>query len=49
VGNGGIWGAGGERLGTPAFINVPNQEVLTDKEIEEIYKEITVHNTEQVR
>jgi hypothetical protein len=52
VGNGGVWGVGGGsetgRLGTPAFINVPNQEVLSEDEILEIFREIQIRNDEQV-
>lgn len=47
---GGGGGGGGEpgRLGTPAFINLPETNSLKPEEIEVVNKEITTLNAEQV-
>lgn len=45
--NGGVWAENG-LLGTPAFINVPETEVLSDEEISQIAKEIETLNDAQV-
>ncbi|OXA38128.1 alpha-1,6-mannosyl-glycoprotein 2-beta-N-acetylglucosaminyltransferase isoform X2 [Folsomia candida] len=44
--NGGVWAENG-LLGTPAFINVPETEVLSDEEISQIAKEIETLNDAQ--
>ena len=50
IGNGGAGGAGEHgRLGTPAFINLPETHPLNTNEIEEIAKEIELENELQVR